>query len=253
MDDLLTDDFDCYDDEDPPDDGALEASERWRAAVAHEGRGECVEALILYSQGFSALGDATGGCSGWAAVMLSGRRRMKRALGIELDGVDSRADVGAVERTNLYFDVLDLLREPEVSHGRVHVWSRSELVVAHEVWPVRMSLDSIVDYYHEVERGLRRLNEPVVVMHRTVAFFHDRIEEAKPLLEEPGETLMSIEWPRDDGVGVAWPPGRNQACWCGSGVKYKRCCGAAALRSEGAVAWGPDRLRAGAGLAVCRV
>jgi hypothetical protein len=22
-----------------------------------------------------------------------------------------------------------------------------------------------------------------------------------------------------------WPPGRNAGCWCGSGVKYKRCCG----------------------------
>lgn len=21
-----------------------------------------------------------------------------------------------------------------------------------------------------------------------------------------------------------WPPGRNQACWCGSGLKYKKCC-----------------------------
>lgn len=24
---------------------------------------------------------------------------------------------------------------------------------------------------------------------------------------------------------VTWPPGRNDACWCGSGSKYKRCCG----------------------------
>jgi hypothetical protein len=23
---------------------------------------------------------------------------------------------------------------------------------------------------------------------------------------------------------IAWPPGRNDACWCGSGRKYKRCC-----------------------------
>jgi len=23
---------------------------------------------------------------------------------------------------------------------------------------------------------------------------------------------------------VSWPPGRNEACWCGSGVKYKKCC-----------------------------
>jgi tetratricopeptide (TPR) repeat protein len=24
---------------------------------------------------------------------------------------------------------------------------------------------------------------------------------------------------------IAWPPGRNDPCWCGSGREYKRCCG----------------------------
>ena len=23
---------------------------------------------------------------------------------------------------------------------------------------------------------------------------------------------------------VSWPPERNGACWCGSGLKYKKCC-----------------------------
>jgi tetratricopeptide (TPR) repeat protein len=31
---------------------------------------------------------------------------------------------------------------------------------------------------------------------------------------------------RDAGAGRAWPPGRNEPCWCSSTVKYKRCCGA---------------------------
>jgi tetratricopeptide (TPR) repeat protein len=29
---------------------------------------------------------------------------------------------------------------------------------------------------------------------------------------------------------VAWPPGRNERCWCGSGVKYKKCCAAPVRR-----------------------
>jgi tetratricopeptide (TPR) repeat protein len=29
----------------------------------------------------------------------------------------------------------------------------------------------------------------------------------------------------DPGL-IAWPPGRNQPCWCGSGRKYKKCCAA---------------------------
>jgi hypothetical protein len=28
-----------------------------------------------------------------------------------------------------------------------------------------------------------------------------------------------------EGGAIAWPPGRNDPCWCGSGTKYKRCCG----------------------------
>jgi tetratricopeptide (TPR) repeat protein len=28
-----------------------------------------------------------------------------------------------------------------------------------------------------------------------------------------------------DGRAIAWPPGRNDPCWCGSGTKYKKCCG----------------------------
>lgn len=28
------------------------------------------------------------------------------------------------------------------------------------------------------------------------------------------------------GRALAWPPGRNDSCWCDSGRKYKRCCGA---------------------------
>jgi len=32
------------------------------------------------------------------------------------------------------------------------------------------------------------------------------------------------------GAGRAWPPGRNEPCWCGSDLKYKRCCGGLATR-----------------------
>jgi hypothetical protein len=31
-----------------------------------------------------------------------------------------------------------------------------------------------------------------------------------------------------------WPPGRNEPCWCTSGLKYKRCCGALASSSSSA-------------------
>jgi uncharacterized protein YecA (UPF0149 family) len=30
--------------------------------------------------------------------------------------------------------------------------------------------------------------------------------------------------PEESSQETAWPPGRNQECWCGSGLKYKKCC-----------------------------
>lgn len=32
------------------------------------------------------------------------------------------------------------------------------------------------------------------------------------------------------GETLAWPPGRNDPCWCGSGRKYKKCCGTVGLK-----------------------
>lgn len=32
--------------------------------------------------------------------------------------------------------------------------------------------------------------------------------------------------PGDNPAPIPWPPGRNEPCWCGSGRKYKKCCGA---------------------------
>jgi tetratricopeptide (TPR) repeat protein len=33
-----------------------------------------------------------------------------------------------------------------------------------------------------------------------------------------------------EGDVIPWPPTRNEACWCGSGRKYKKCCGPAPAR-----------------------
>ena len=34
-----------------------------------------------------------------------------------------------------------------------------------------------------------------------------------------------------NGDAIAWPPERNDPCWCGSGQKYKSCCGPTAAFS----------------------
>jgi len=49
--------------------------------------------------------------------------------------------------------------------------------------------------------------------------------------EDPEEARASYAAHRmSDGEVIAWPPGRNEPCWCGSGRKYKKCCGPAPAR-----------------------
>jgi tetratricopeptide (TPR) repeat protein len=42
--------------------------------------------------------------------------------------------------------------------------------------------------------------------------------------EDPAQAraIYAAQMQADDLI--AWPPGRNEPCWCGSGRKYKRCC-----------------------------
>ncbi|WP_306368148.1 SEC-C domain-containing protein [Nocardiopsis sp. CC223A] len=47
---------------------------------------------------------------------------------------------------------------------------------------------------------------------------------------DPAERRTHLEWARatttvDGPWSAAWPPGRNEPCWCGSTRKYKKCCG----------------------------
>jgi len=39
------------------------------------------------------------------------------------------------------------------------------------------------------------------------------------------------------GDAIEWPPGRNSPCWCGSGVKYKKCCGGCRSTRTTAAGW----------------
>jgi tetratricopeptide (TPR) repeat protein len=49
--------------------------------------------------------------------------------------------------------------------------------------------------------------------------------------EDPEEARAAYAARRmQDGEAIPWPPGRNEPCWCGSGPKYKKCCGPAPAR-----------------------
>ncbi|MER7167344.1 SEC-C domain-containing protein [Micromonospora sp. NPDC000207] len=84
------------------------------------------------------------------------------------------------------------------------------------------------DHRRLVERDLVELTEDgvtglVLVPGSAEAFAaHVADEDLDPLDED---TLDGYVDDHLDAVeGHAWPPGRNDPCWCGSAAKYKKCC-----------------------------
>lgn len=79
-------------------------------------------------------------------------------------------------------------------------------------------------HYLEVERALREDGGG----HRVVLADAAEIDAyagehgLDPVVEET-RSAWARTLPEDRAL--AWPPERNRSCWCGSGRKYKKCCG----------------------------
>ncbi|WP_092630818.1 SEC-C metal-binding domain-containing protein [Actinopolyspora mzabensis] len=84
------------------------------------------------------------------------------------------------------------------------------------------------EHRRAVERGAREAaqGETPLVLWGNVADFTEfcRANELDPKWATALEEYTLRQAVR--GEGSSWPPGRNDPCWCSSGRKYKKCCGA---------------------------
>ncbi len=86
------------------------------------------------------------------------------------------------------------------------------------------------DYGQRIEARLKRLartlaGHPMRVSPMTVDGLTDFCAEQG---DDPGTGEARSSYAAEiarRGSAVPWPPGRNAPCWCGSGRKYKTCCG----------------------------
>jgi hypothetical protein len=200
----------------------------WRlAAEMLEERGDLVAALVWYCAATRCLTAeqlAIRHGPPWAEELRAGQRRLKWMLGIPLDDADLLAEIGDAEAGDKWFDLLELMGEPEVIEGRLHFWVRAEFEHARRRWPSQVKATSADAYYQAVERVLRVRDRRCVVLPWVLRSWL-RLVDVANTARHVGE-LRSVASRYDDGAGVEWPPGRNQPCWCGSGTKYKKCCGA---------------------------
>lgn len=183
------------------------------AAELLEEQGEEEEALSWYTAATDNV-DGDDICrSQQLQVLVTGRRRVKWALGLPLDGVDLFGVLGDDEALDREAALRELLREPVVVEGQLQVWDRGEFDAA-VPWRNHFIGTDPDAYCRAAERALRVEDRPAMIATWTYAGFLDCLED---------DDLQYQSVP--DGRRISWPPSRNERCWCGSGAKYKKCCG----------------------------
>ncbi len=190
------------------------------AAEMLEERGELAAALLWYSQATDHLTVADVSGKYWIERLVTGRRRVKWALGIPLNPVDLMGAQGEDEAEDREAALRDLLGDPRVIEGRIQAWDRAEFD-SDVRWRRVFIGESAEAYCRMVEKVLRTLDQRVTITTWTYGGFLDCLADAR---------IRHDELP--DGRRVVWPPSRNKPCWCGSGSKYKKCCGGPAALPE---------------------
>jgi len=86
------------------------------------------------------------------------------------------------------------------------------------------------DYRRETEQQMRamahRSATPIRVLPLDLPGLLAYAERAGKDPAQRQTRLDYTRWLHEIGhTGFLWPPDRNAPCWCGSGAKYKKCCG----------------------------
>ena len=163
---------------------------------------------------------------------LNGRYRVRRQLGMPRDRYDELCE----ERRHTFASELDREDEeygappdPPSQLVALH-WPPDEFRQLVERWP------NMGEEYGEehgehagyIERSVRTLSEQGVRM----LIGDGNVEEYAAFAEREGNDPSTSATRAAYGAHLGylgrtqpWPPGRNDPCWCGSGKKYKKCCG----------------------------
>jgi hypothetical protein len=157
-------------------------------------------------------------------------------LGLPADDLDRVADVAEQNRR----DFVDLLERAsgtaaKGSPGKTSagatmlIWQREEQQRAARRWPKVFPPD-VIGHHPQVDQHLRDMCRDqgitkVTLVPGTVEGFAAYLDRTGGDPADEEVRLAYADEAYEQGQHIPWPPGRNQPCWCGSGRKYKRCCG----------------------------
>jgi hypothetical protein len=199
-------------------------------------RGDLVTASEWYDRALARLTvedlEALRGRDGWmrmASSTLRGRREVRKQLGLPMDATDEAVPIAPLQRPVDIDELNSHLAEggPRPRHVRMLVFQRDERAEARRMWPDEYeAMDE--EYYPAAERRWRELAEvgvsKITIVPATaaeLAAFATRVGGSAT------DATVKVRYTEmiHPSQTIVWPPPRNSPCWCGSGTKYKKCCG----------------------------
>ncbi|WP_216213103.1 SEC-C metal-binding domain-containing protein [Amycolatopsis aidingensis] len=167
--------------------------------------------------------------------MVGSRRRVREAMDQPPDDWDK-----TWETAREAMPLLRNARDDDDSFGAAYsgpvavlYWRPEEFAEQLRRWPTayadfRDEADPHLEHRRGLERFLRSdtYGTSFVIVTGTVAEFAEHAAERGEDPAGPGARASYGAELARRGAFRPWPPGRNEPCWCESGRKYKKCCGA---------------------------
>jgi len=209
------------------------------AAELFADRGEQSTALLWFTMAAARFSadqlTAAAGDHGWASCaygVLWQRRQLRQRLGYLPDDLDAGL-VAPPFGPPAFPSVEDALADglPALARRlRILIWPQPEFALAEQRWP--RLLDEAVshtDYRARLESQLRDTTTTARVKIDLIAArvdaLHDYAVGCGGSVHDAQVRRGYLDEQATLGHALAWPPARNAPCWCGSTVKYKKCCG----------------------------
>ncbi|MCA1672759.1 MAG: SEC-C domain-containing protein, partial [Actinobacteria bacterium] len=155
------------------------------------------------------------------------RHRLRRELGLRHDDYDDLADNLQAAFSEALAGLVD--EEQGYQGFALLFWPRPEFDALLLRWPALTEVygQTWDEYRITLQRRLVQLAESG---HPRLAVAAGSVDELAHHAERNGGDPVNPQVRQDYAENLnehqwrIWPPGRNESCWCGSGVKYKKCC-----------------------------
>jgi hypothetical protein len=146
--------------------------------------------------------------AGLLFFLLQQRHRLRHALGRQHDQHDNLAERLETRLANAQTST----QEPDLVF-----FPQAEFAKLIEQWPALAEA-----YGKDWDEHRARLEKDLVRLggHTLLKGTADGLAEQG----DPTDPQTRTAYADKPGEEISWPPERNGACWCGSGLKYKKCC-----------------------------